>query len=92
MTKIAVKRLGFVIGLLGLLIYVTSPSNAGFGAIAFSSSNGSLGFSYGHASRLNAELRALGECRNRGGIDCRIVVWESIACAALATGAEKRIW
>jgi len=58
---------------------------AGYGAIAYSPSNGVWGYSYDYGSRAAAERRAMRECRARGA-GCRPVVWFRNACGALATG------
>jgi hypothetical protein len=66
---------------------VISGSGA-YGAIAYSPSTGAHGYSYRQGSRSAAERRALRECRNyaKAG-DCRVEVWYSNNCGALAVGS-----
>jgi serine/threonine-protein kinase len=52
-----------------------------FGAIAYSPSAGSRGWSHGYNTRAAAENRALQEC---GHNDCRVAVWFLNQCGALA--------
>ena len=54
-----------------------------FGAIAFSQSNGTNGYSYDFGSQGEAEEKALQEC----GPGCEVVIWFKNACGALATGS-----
>jgi serine/threonine-protein kinase len=77
-----------VAALAGLVLAVAPPSMASaseFGAIAFSPSTGAHGYAFNHNSRRAAERAAMNGCRGYGG-GCRIVVWFSDACAALAVG------
>lgn len=63
-------------------------SGRSYGAIAYSTSTDAHGFSYNYASRAQAEVAALGHCRDFGGdaANCKVVVWFYDRCAALATG------
>lgn len=74
-----------------LMVLVMAPAAAFaqdyFGAIAYSPSTGSQGWSYDHNSRDAAETRALSECRKHAN-DCRALVWFKNACGALATGPK----
>jgi hypothetical protein len=81
----------FASAMVGSLYYATPASYAGFGAIAFSPSDGAIGYSYGYPPREAAEGRAFDECLKNSSGDCRIVIWERNACAALAAG-ENNGW
>ncbi|MBF6132539.1 DUF4189 domain-containing protein [Nocardia otitidiscaviarum] len=74
-----------VIAAAGSLLAVTAaPANAAgynYGAIALSSSTGSIGYSYDYASRAAAQDAALSECR---GMDCKIVARFANGCGAVA--------
>lgn len=56
-----------------------------YGALAYSASTRAHGWSSDHATRREAESRALAECRRRAG-DCIIPVWFRNGCGALADG------
>lgn len=71
--------------LLAGLIAPTAALAAQFGAIAYSTSSGSNGFSYGFGSRGQAERAALGNCAAFAG-DCQVLVYFYNACGALAVG------
>jgi hypothetical protein len=63
-----------------------SNRRAQFGAIAYSPSKRAQGFTHEFADRASAETAALNSCRQRSGAsDCRIVIWFSNNCGALAT-------
>jgi hypothetical protein len=62
-----------------------SPSD-NFGAIAFSTSSGAIGYSYNYRSGNDAQESALQTCGN----NCKVVVWFTNACGALAVGADRR--
>jgi serine/threonine-protein kinase len=71
-----------------LAVGLTTPtvaSAAQFGAIAYSTATGSHGFSYGYATRGQAERAALGNCAAYAG-DCQVLVYFYNACGALAVG------
>jgi len=53
------------------------------GAIAYSRSTGSYGYSIDYATRIEAENEALGQC---GWGDCEVLVWFQNNCAALSKG------
>ena len=59
------------------------PGN--YGAIAYSPSNGALGWGYDYPSREDAEKIALTNCRKYAA-DCVVPVWFRNACGAVATG------
>jgi len=61
-----------------------TPRNS-YGAIAFSPSSGSFGYSDNYANRTQAENRAKSEC---GKNDCVIATWFFNHCGALATSAN----
>lgn len=69
---------------------VQIASGEAFGAIAYSRSTGNYGYSYGKASRPEAERVALGFCaaqRDRAQ-DCGVLVWFWNSCAALAKASN----
>jgi hypothetical protein len=71
---------------IGFCLAVAQPTSAMadyFGAIAFSTSDGAVGYSYDFGSREEAEERALQEC----GAGCEVVLWFKNACGAIAAGA-----
>jgi Domain of unknown function (DUF4189)/KTSC domain len=53
-----------------------------FGAIAFSTRSGAIGYSYDFGSGQEAQMRALQKC----GYDCKVLIGFSNACGALAVG------
>jgi uncharacterized protein DUF4189 len=55
-----------------------------YGAIAFSTESGALGWAYDHASRGAAENDALNRC----GSGCEVAIWVKNACAAIATSSN----
>ena len=60
-----------------------------FGAIAYSSSTGSYGWSNNYATRDAAENRALQECESFSGAgDCFVAVWVENAWASLAKASN----
>lgn len=59
-----------------------------FGAIAYSPSTGTFGYSYGKGNLADAEGTALGNCR---GADRQIVVWVDHGFAALAVNSHGYI-
>jgi len=61
----------------------TALADDHYGAIAYSQSTGSYGFSYDYDSRAAAEAQARENCDDRG---CTVVLWFVNACGALATG------
>jgi uncharacterized protein DUF4189 len=61
-----------------------NPANR-FGAIAYSPSTGSHGWSYDYASREEAERVALANCMQHAR-DCSVPLWFQNACGALAVG------
>jgi hypothetical protein len=58
-----------------------------YGAIAYSPSTRSHGWSSDHATRREAESRALANCRRHAG-DCVIPAWFRNGCGALADGPK----
>jgi hypothetical protein len=74
---------------IGWVSFAGSTCYAGYGAIAFSSSDGVVGFSYGSGSKMDAERWAIQDCREKGGKDCAAVGWEQNCCAALAAGKNN---
>ncbi len=58
-----------------------------FGAISYSQTTRSHGYSYDYGSRSAAEQRAYNECAQYGG-GCKIAVWFRNACGALAVGQD----
>ncbi len=85
----AAGRSAFAAVTTAMALCAASTAYAGFGAIAFSSSDGGIGYSDNYPSKQSAEARALIECRQRGGNDCQIAIWERNACAVLAVGKDN---
>lgn len=71
---------------LATVAMATPVMASNFGAIAFSQATGAQGYSFDYKSRAQAEQRALTECYNYGGSNCRITTWFRDACGALAVG------
>lgn len=73
---------------LACLSFASGPAAARnfFGAIAYSFSNGAVGYSHDHPSRARAEADALRRCRKYGG-GCKVVIWFGNGCGALAVNA-----
>ena len=66
-----------------LFAALSLPARADYyGAIAYSTGNGAVGYSYDYGSRYAAEARALNEC----GGGCFIATWFRNACGAVAYG------
>jgi hypothetical protein len=64
------------------------PANANVNrylAIAYSPATGQWGYTQSLLDGNQAVNDAVGYCLNKGGTDCRIVVWGDNECAALAT-------
>jgi hypothetical protein len=82
------QRRSLALASLGLLALVlqTAPAAAQdyYGAIAYSNSNGAMGWAYDHRSRAAAENDALARCSG----SCRIAIWFRNACAAIATSPD----
>ena len=71
------------------MIGAAAPANAAVNrylAIAFSPATGQWGHTQSLLDANQAKYDAVGYCLNKGGTDCRIVVWGDNECAALATG------
>lgn len=68
-------------------VYLPQSGSSGdyFGAIAFSTKSGAVGYSYDYSSGLDAQNNALGQC----GADCTVVLAFTNACGALAVGAGR---
>ena len=63
----------------------SGTGTGGFGAIAYSVSSGTHGYSYGQASQAAAEAMAVRQCQLQGGAsDCAAVLWFNHSCGALA--------
>jgi hypothetical protein len=83
-TKMPSYRIAFSFALASLLVLVAGSASAdNYGAIAFSQSTGSYGYSYDYGSRGSAEQRALNDCSG----NCSVVLWFKNACGSLATGS-----
>jgi hypothetical protein len=72
-----------------LWLFMSSSAFAGAGAIAYSKSDDVIGLSYGSGSQADASRWALLDCRDKGGADCQIKVFENDACAAIAIGNRR---
>ena len=60
-----------------------------FGAIAYSVSSGSWGYSENYGSRAEAQTRAMRECRTS---DCEVAAWFYNSCGALAADEKNGSW
>ncbi|RDH80182.1 DUF4189 domain-containing protein [Mycolicibacterium moriokaense] len=70
-------------------IGAVAPANAAVNrylAIAYSPATGQWGYTQSLLDANQAKYDAVGYCLNKGGTDCRIVLWGDNECAALATG------
>lgn len=76
-----------IVGQAALLTPTAAVARDYYGAIAYSQSTRSHGYSYDFDSRGRAERRAYNECAQYGG-GCRIAVWFKNACGALAVGRD----
>ncbi len=78
----------FLVALL-VVCCVPSPSWAQdkYGAIAYSASDRSYGYSYDYDTREEAEQKALQECEARGK-GCKVLTWFKNNCGALATASN----
>jgi len=76
-----------VVGQAALLAPTAAVARDYYGAIAYSQSTRSHGYSYDYRSRAAAEQRAYNECAQYGA-GCRIAVWFRNACGALAVGRD----
>jgi hypothetical protein len=66
------------------------PANANVNrylAIAYSPATGQSGYTQSLLDGNQAVDDAMGYCQNKGGTDCRIVIWGDNECAALATNS-----
>src|SRR3954470_17862413 len=70
---------------------ITAPTAGalGWGAIAISPTTGTVGYSKGLNSALEAEQAAVGLCKTR---DCRAVVNFTKACGAVAQSIQNTSW
>jgi hypothetical protein len=70
-------------------VYLPQSGSPGdhFGAIAFSTNSGLIGYSYNYGSGINAQNSAIHSC---GYGDCTVVVVFTNTCGALAVGAGRR--
>jgi len=73
-----------LVGLFSVALSAPAAADDYFGAIAFSTSSGALGWSYDYGSRDEAEEQALQQC----GGGCRVVLWFKNACGAIATSSD----
>lgn len=62
-----------------------------YGAIAYSTNDGSYGYSNGQDSRGEAEQIALNYC-NRYSKNCKAMVWFQNSCGAVAADGKKTGW
>jgi hypothetical protein len=70
-------------------VYLPQSGSPGdhFGAIAFSTNSGLIGYSYNYGSGINAQNSAIHSC---GYGDCTVVAVFTNTCGALAVGAGRR--
>ena len=69
------------------ILLSTTPTLAGYGAIAWDRDTGKRGWSWNEATAQKAAEVARSEC---GASGCKIVVRPTTACAALATTADGK--
>ncbi len=74
-----------VVAATALAASATQAAADNFGAIAYSTGSGAIGYSYDYGSRDEAEEHALQEC----GPGCQVVVWFKNACGAVAAGSDR---
>ena len=81
-------KIAFADGALAL-VSVPASAQSRYGSIVFSQESGgryAWGMAWSYNSLSAARNRAVGECRRRGGRNCREIVWFRDACGALAIG------
>ena len=81
------KPFALTVGLFAIALVAPSGEAAAqnFGAIAFSTGTGAIGWSFDYGSKSSAESAALANCRQHGA-DCIIATWFRNACGAIAVG------
>ena len=85
-----VRAMKIIISAIVFLAVVVSARGAladNYGAIAYSSSTGSVAWSYDFHSRGGAENDALQRCA-RMARDCEVAIWFVNSCGALAVGSN----
>jgi hypothetical protein len=82
MSRRTISRKLRLVPFLSLALGAPQALAANYGAIAFSTDTGGVGYSYDYSTQAEAENRALYEC----GPDCMVVLWFRNACGALAIG------
>jgi len=97
--KVSQLAIATIFSLPTVLMFATPKALAQnyYGAIAYSQSADSHGYSYDYYSQGEAEARALQECNSYSGgsYDCVVTIWFRNACGALATtpdGAYGSAW
>ncbi|MEU7767399.1 DUF4189 domain-containing protein [Nocardia sp. NPDC049190] len=82
-----------VLAAAGIISSVHSPAayarTSNYGAIALSTSTGSIGYSYDYPDSAAAQRRAVSSC---GASDCSSVVWFANGCGAVAYSADTGTW
>jgi hypothetical protein len=67
-------------------------SHAGYGVMAYSKPDNTVGYSFGYPTLEDATRRAIYECEKRSGKDCDTIQWERNMCVALATPMDGNGW
>ena len=81
------RSLAVVVLTLSWAVAPVTASAQSYGAIAYAPANGHWGWWRNAGTRRGAETGALRECQNAGGgRNCRVALWFSNACGALAVG------
>jgi hypothetical protein len=69
---------------------VAASAQDSYGAIAWSRSTQSKGYSWNYSSQGQAEQRAIAECRSYSGSgDCRALLWFKNACGSIAESSDN---
>lgn len=63
-----------------------------FAAIAVSPTTMAVGGAHGRGSRNEAEQTAIQNCSRNGAKDCKVAIWGSNRCEALATSYADKTW
>ncbi|MEY3219548.1 MAG: hypothetical protein RIT27_905 [Pseudomonadota bacterium] len=76
----------FKLVIMSFCVLLYSQTAFAFGAIAYSQSTGSMGYSYNASSKKAAISSAVKSCKKR---DCRSVIWFNKACGALSVKSNN---
>ena len=79
--------LASTLGFTAVAAPVAASANDLYGAIAYSPSSKSYGWSKDFGTQVEAENAAMNECYKRAG-DCRVAVWFVNGCGAVSAGPD----